>query len=225
MMATMKRASVQRTSTKELISLVEQACLVTKDAATNLLDYIENSSKMALLAVRDCEKELDRMERLVDQKITSAITEVSESDARQLLACLKFIIVLERIGDLTWSVAQRLQALMVRRAADDDHDLAAMARMLDGVLDRVHQGFVKRDLASATWVLQQDPRMDQTYRALYNRHLQGSDRRRREYSTNLLLMAQALERAGDHAKNLGEELFHLVEGRSVRHERKKSQTA
>ena len=74
MMATMKRASVQRTSTKELISLVEQACLVAKDAATNLLDYIENSSKMALLAVRDCEKELDRMERLVDQKITSAIS-------------------------------------------------------------------------------------------------------------------------------------------------------
>jgi phosphate transport system protein len=225
MMATMKRASLQRTSTKELISLVEQACLVAKDAATNLLDYIENSSKMALLAVRDCEKELDRMERLVDQKITSAITEVSESEARQLLACLKFIIDLERIGDLTWSVAQRLQALMVRRAADDDQDLMAMARMLEGVLDRVHQGFVKRDLASATWVLQQDPRMDQTYRALFNRHLQGRDRRRREYSTNLLLMAQALERAGDHAKNLGEELFHLVEGRSVRHERKKSQTA
>ena len=120
MMATMKRASVQRTSTKELISLVEQACLVAKDAATNLLDYIENSSKMALLAVRDCEKELDRMERLVDQKITSAITEVSESEARQLLACLKFIIDLERIGDLAWSVAQRLQALVVRRAADDN---------------------------------------------------------------------------------------------------------
>ncbi len=225
MMATMKRAPLQRNSTKELIFLVEQACLVAKDAATNLLDYIENSSKMALLAVRDCEKELDRMERLVDQKITSAITEVSESEARQLLACLKFIIDLERIGDLTWSVAQRLQALMVRRAAEDDQDLTAMARMLKGVLDRVHQGFVKRDLASATWVLQQDPRMDQTYRALFNRHLQGRDRRRREYSTSLLLMAQALERAGDHAKNLGEELFHLVEGRSLRHERKKSQTA
>lgn len=220
-----RRVPAERNSTKELIAIVEQACLVAKDAATNLLDYIENSSKMALLAVRDCEKELDRMERLVDQKITSAITEVRESEARQLLACLKFIIDLERIGDLTWSVAQRLQALMVRRASEDDHDLIAMARMLQGVLDRVHQGFVGRDLASATWVLQQDRQMDQTYRALFNRHLQGRDRRRREYSTSLLLMAQALERAGDHAKNLGEELFHLVEGRSLRHERKKSQTA
>jgi phosphate transport system protein len=220
-----RRAHEERDSTKELTILVQQACLVAKDAASNLLDYIENSSKMALLAIRDCEKELDRMERQVDQQITGAITGVSESEARQLLACLKFIIDLERIGDLTWSVAQRLQALMARRAAEDTQDLSAMARMLQAVLDRVHQGFVARDLASATWVLQQDPQMDQTYRALFNRHVQGRDRGRREYSTNVLLMAQALERAGDHAKNLGEELVHLVEGRSVRHERKKSQTA
>jgi phosphate transport system protein len=220
-----RRAPAERSSTKELTLLVQQACLVAKDAASNLLDYIENSSKMALLAIRDCEKELDRMERQVDQQITSAITDVSESEARQLLACLKFIIDLERIGDLTWSVAQRLQALMAKRAAEDNEDLSAMARMLHAVLERVHQGFATRDLASATWVLQQDPQMDETYRALFTRHVQGHDRRRREYSTNILLMAQALERAGDHAKNLGEELVHLVEGRSVRHERKKSQTS
>jgi phosphate transport system protein len=180
---------------------------------------------MALLAVRDCEKELDRMERQVDQQITRAITDVSESEARQLLACLKFIIDLERIGDLTWSVAQRLQALTTKRATEDNDDLSAMARMLQAVLERVHQGFATRDLASATWVLQQDPQMDQTYRALFSRHVQGHDRRRRDYSTSILLMAQALERAGDHAKNLGEELVHLLEGRSVRHERKKSQTS
>ena len=40
-------------------------------------------------------------------------------------------------------------------------------------------------------------------------------------TTTVLLMAQAFERAGDHAKNLGEELFHLVEGRSLRHEPKR----
>jgi len=221
----MKRRTQERNSTKALTLLVQQACLVAKDSAANLHDYIENSSKMALLAVKDCEKELDRMERQVDQQITSAITDVSETEARQLLACLKFIIDLERIGDLTWSAAQRLQALVTRLAADDTRDLVAMTQVLQAVLDRVYQGFVSRDLEAATWVLQQDSQMDQTYRALFNRHLQGHDRRKREYSTNLLLMAQALERAGDHAKNLGEELFHLVEGRSLRHERKKSQTA
>src|SRR5579862_889226 len=96
-------------STRALTQLVLQACLVAKDAAFNLRDFIENASNMAFLAVKDCEKELDRMERRIDEEITSAITEVSESEARQLLACLKFIIDLERIGDLAWSVTMRLQ--------------------------------------------------------------------------------------------------------------------
>jgi phosphate transport system protein len=110
---------------------------------------------------------------------------------------------------------------MTRLAEADQADLLAMTQMLKAVLDRIYQGFVGRDLAAATWIMQQDSQMDQTYRSLFNRHLQGHDRRKREYSTNLLFMAQALERAGDHTKNLGEELFHLVEGRSLRHERKK----
>src|ERR1043165_6953091 len=89
----------------ELTKLVLQACLVGKDAAYNLRDFIENSSNMAFISVKDCEKELDRMERRVDEEIPHAITEVTEAEARELLACLKFIIDLERIGDLTCSVA------------------------------------------------------------------------------------------------------------------------
>ena len=65
-----------------------------------------------------------------------------------------------------------------------------------------------------------DSQIDQVCHAVFRRHLESKDRRR-DYSTNLLLMAQAFERAGDHAKNLGEELFHLVEGRSMRHEPKR----
>jgi phosphate transport system protein len=70
--------------------------------------------------------------------------------------------------------------------------------------------------------LKTDPQIDQVCRAVFQRHLESKKDRPRDYSTNLLLMAQAFERAGDHAKNLGEELVHLVEGRSVRHEPKRS---
>lgn len=218
----MKRKRVAETdSTKELSQLVLQACLVAKDSAFNLRDFIENSSNMAFLAVKDCEKELDRMERRIDEEITSAITQVSEPEARELLACLKSIIDLERIGDLTWSVTQRLQKLGSRLSKDDSEDLVTMAQILEKMLDAVHQGFVSRDLESASWVLQTDFQIDQVCHAVFHRHLAAGDRRRRDYSTALLLMAQAFERAGDHAKNLGEELFHLVEGRSMRHEPKR----
>jgi phosphate uptake regulator len=70
-------------------------------------------------------------------------------------------------------------------------------------------------------VLQTASQIDAVCRIVFHRHPASRDPRRREYSTTLLLMAQAFERAGDHTKNLGEELFHLVQGRSMRHEPKR----
>lgn len=206
-------------STRELTGLIQEACLVAKDAAFNLRDFLENSSNMAFIAVKDCEKELDRAERRIDERIPAAITQVSEVEARELLACLKFIIDLERIGDLTWSVTQRLQNLGMKLQKDDRQALIGMAEILEKMLAAIHQGFVNRDLGSADWVLKNDSQIDEACRAVFRRHLESKDRRR-DYSTQLLLMAQAFERAGDHAKNLGEELFHLVEGRTMRHQPK-----
>lgn len=206
---------------RELTSLVREACLVAKDSAFNLHDYIGNSANMAFVAVKDCEKELDRMERRVDEEISSAITQVGEAEARQLLACLKFIIDLERVGDLTWSITQRLQSLGTPLAKDDRKDLLEMAATLEKMLEAVYSGFVRHDLEPARWVLKTDSQIDYVCRSMFRRHLESKERRSREYSTTVMLMAQAFERAGDHAKNLGEELVHLIEGRSVRHEPKR----
>jgi phosphate transport system protein len=218
----MKRGvSREPESTKELTALIRQACLVAKDAAANVKEFVEHSSKMAFLAVKDCEKELDRIERRVDDEISSAITEVTEAEARELLACLKFSTDLERIGDLSWTAAKRLQGVTSALQREDSRDLVQMAQILEEMLARIHQGFVKHDVGAAGWVLQTDARINQTCQAVFRRHLQNTDRRGHEYSTNLLFVAQAFERAGDHAKNLAEEVFHLVEGRSLRHETKR----
>ena len=218
-----KRATSSQPHSTALTRLIEQACLVAKDAAFNVREYIVSSSKMAFLAVKDCEKELDRIERTVDESITSAITEVTEPEARELLACLKFIIDLERIGDLAWRASKRLQSLTASLLDEDSRDLTAMAQTLEKMLDSIHHGFVNRKVESAGWVIQSDALIDTTCRSIFHRHLERPDPRRREYSTNLLFIAQAFERAGDHAKNLAEEVYHLVEGRSVRHELKRRQ--
>ena len=224
MSAARRKAVSELASTRAMTDLVQQSCLVAKDAAFNLRDFLENSSNMASIAVKDCEKELDRMERKIDDGITAAITQVSEAEARELLACLKFIIDLERIGDLAWSVTMRLQHLSSRLQKEDRRDLIAMAEILEKMLENIHQGFVKRELESANWVLKTDTQIDHVCHAVFRRHLENKDRNF-DYSTNLLLMAQAFERAGDHAKNLGEELFHLVEGRSMRHEPKRPRSS
>ena len=63
---------------------------------------------MAFLTVKECERELDQLEREIDEQLPSAITRVGERKARELVACLGFITDLERIGDLVWWIAQRL---------------------------------------------------------------------------------------------------------------------
>ena len=224
MTAARRKSPREADSTREMTSLTEQSCLVAKDAAFNLRDFLENSSNMAFIAVQDCEKELDRTERKIDERITAAITQVSEPEARELLACLKFIIDLERIGDLTWWITRRLQHLPSGLLKDDRRDLIAMADVLEKMLTTIHRGFTQRKLESADWVMKTDPQIDHLCRSVFQRQLEGKDRSR-DYGTDLLLMAQAFERAGDHAKNLAEELFHLVEGRSVRHEPKRSRAS
>ena len=108
----MKRPRKEKSeASKQAIDTTLRACLIAKDAAFNARDYIVTGSRIAFLAVRQCEKELDQIERQVDDATPAAVTQVPEAEARELLACLKFTIDLERIGDLIWSVVQRIHGL------------------------------------------------------------------------------------------------------------------
>ena len=204
-------------STKKMRELAQRACLVAKDSAFNVRDYIENSSNIAYVAVKQCEKELDDIEREIDEGLPAAITEVTESEARQLLACLKFITDLERIGDLLWSGAQRIQDLSTPLPKEDVAVLLEMTGILLHMLEQIYKGFVALDVEPAETVLQNDSDIDQACHAIFRRHLQNPTRRRSADSFKILLIAQAFERAGDHAKNLAEEVVHLVRGHSLRH--------
>lgn len=201
----------------ELTELALRACLIASDAASNTKEFLANSSRLAFLAVRDCEKELDRIEQQIDEQLPAAITDVGELEARELLACLRFSTDLERIGDLLWGVAQRAHNLETRLPKPDLQQLIGILDVLTNMLQQVREGFVKRDLDPASYVLRADREIDQAYKSLFSRHVHSETHRDLKHGADALLMAQALERAGDHATNLAEELFRLIEGRSLRH--------
>jgi len=207
--------------THPLVELALRACLVASDAAFNIQDFLNNSSRMAFLAVRDCEKELDRIEQEIDQRLPGAITDVGELEARELLACLRFSTELERIGDLLWGVCQRVQDLRPRLPKADSQQLIAIVEILQKMLEQIREGFTQRELDPASYVLRADREIDRVYKSFFRRHLQTEDDENMQHHADLLLIAQALERAGDHATNLAEELFRLIEGRSLRHIPKK----
>ncbi len=201
----------------ELTQMALRACLIASDAAFNTKEFLGNSSRLALLAVRDCEKELDRIEQQIDEQLPSAISDVGELEARELLACLRFSTDLERIGDLLWGVAQRAHNLENPLPKSDLQQLIEMLDVLTSMLHKVREGFVDRNLEPASYVLRADREIDQTYKSLFRRHVHREGKKNIGPGADAILMAQALERAGDHATNLAEELFRLIGGRSLRH--------
>jgi phosphate transport system protein len=219
-------SAVQSTASRSmgadnLSQLALKACLIARDAAFNVRDLLTSSSRMAFLAIKDCEKELDLIERQIDERLPAAITRVNEHRARQLLSSLKSTTDLERIGDLVMSVAMRFQARTAKIPASDVRQLVEMSSVLREMLDLIHKGFSTLDLECARKVLQMDKEIDRVCHSLFQTHLAENVPQGDTSGFEILLMAQALERAGDHTTNLAEDLYSLIEGRSLRHVPKK----
>ena len=202
----------------DLLRLGTHACAVARDAVMNLAEGLATSSSLAFLSVKECETELDEIDRYVDERIADELIAASPKRVKELLACLKFVLDLERIGDLVLSIVARARAYGNQLSLEDRNDLHDMCRILEQMLTLVHQANAMRNVQPALAAHRLDGEMDQLRTRIYSRQV---TRKMRDValSMEVFLMAQALERAGDHAKNLAEEVCHLVEGRTMRHNR------
>src|SRR6202790_2981944 len=127
------------------------------------------------------------------------------------------MISLERIGDLLLSFANSAQAAAGRIDSDDTRDLTRMATILEKMLTDIGGAFSNRDVAKAIDVLRADAEMDRLRNLIFLRHIENPENVPRQASLQVIFMTQSLERAGDHAKNLAEEVCHVVSGHTVRH--------
>jgi len=200
-----------------LIRRTVEACQLAREAAAIAAEGIATGSMSRLNAIRKCEKDLDAIDAEIDSGVTTAIAQVSEEDARQLLACMKLMIGLERIGDLLLSFASSAQAAAGRLDSGDARDLTQMATLLEKMLADVGNSFSDRDVKKAVDVLRADAEMDRLRNLIFLRHIENPENIARQASLQVIFMTQSLERAGDHAKNIAEEVCHFVSGRSVRH--------
>ena len=141
-----------------------------------------------------------------------------------MLACLKCITDLERIGDLIMSVAQRAQSRTCPIPSADARHLVQMTVTLQGMLDEIYRGFHSLDVENARKVLRVDSELDHICHSMFQKHLADRATQNDPLHFEVLLMAQALERAGDHVKNLAEELYALIEGHTRRHPPKRNAT-
>ena len=202
---------------EQIVALTLKAIQLAKSAVAHAIDGLAQKSSAPFMAVNKCEQELDRLDREVDDRVTHAVIRATAPEAGELLACMKFMIDLERIGDLVSSFGGCAQAIGSRVEMDDVKDLIHMATVLEQMLVDIHEAFSTRDLDRVVGVLRADALIDRIRNLVFIRHVENNEGTAGPEGIHVLFMAQSLERAGDHTKNLAEEVCHLVTGKTMRH--------
>jgi phosphate transport system protein len=171
----------------------------------------------------------DQLQREIEEKaiLTIARRQPMAVDLREIVAALRLANDLERIGDLAKNIAKRVVALngdfppqkLIRGV---EHIADLVLEQLKDVLD----SYAQRDLAKAIAVWNGDDKIDAMYTSLFRELLtyMMEDPRNITFCTHLLFCAKNIERMGDHATNIAETVYYMVEGRALIDERPKGDT-
>lgn len=164
---------------------------------------------------------IDRDENDVDELALQilATRQPVASDLRFITMSLKFVVDLERIGDLASGIAKR--ALELNRLPDlaPRVDLASLAQLVQKNLHAALDSFVKKDADRATAVITADVEIDKLNASLFAELIAhvATDPATVTRVLPLTSVCRYLERIGDHVKNLAEEVVYMVKATDVRH--------
>ena len=140
-------------------------------------------------------------------------------DLRAIVAAVKINTDLERVGDLAINIAEAATRYLKHPPVKELIDIPRMATIAQGMLRDALDAYVRRDTGMAQAVLNEDDALDalktQVFRELLTYML--SDPSKIEPALDLILISRHLERIGDHATNVAEDVIFMVTARDVRH--------
>jgi phosphate transport system protein len=141
-------------------------------------------------------------------------------DLRAIVAAVKINTDLERVGDLAVNIAEAVRRSLRHAAVKELIDIPRMATIAQEMLRDALDAFVRRDTVLAKAVLDKDDTLDalksQVFRELLTYMLQ--DPATIEPALDLILISRHLERVGDHATNVAEDVIFMVSAKDVRHQ-------
>lgn len=141
-------------------------------------------------------------------------------DLRLMITVIKTITDLERIGDEAAKIARMAKLIhSAGRLHMPRMDLSHVADRAVGILRKSLDAFARLDVAEAMDALKQDSAVDDEFRAIMRQLItfMMEDPRTISRSLEILFIAKAVERIGDHSKNMAEYVIYMVKGRDVRH--------
>ncbi|MEM7101380.1 MAG: phosphate signaling complex protein PhoU [Pseudomonadota bacterium] len=172
--------------------------------------------------VRDNESRLNQMEVELDDHCVSIIAkrQPTAGDLRIVVSVMKTITDLERIGDEADRIAQMALSVAKSEVPEDQYaDFRSMADKVSRSLNRALDAFARLDVESALRVIEEDQDIDSAYGQMVRQciEIMRDESEQIEHTMSLIWAARALERVGDHAKNMAEYVIYQVKGLDVRH--------
>ena len=173
--------------------------------------------------VIETEARVNAMEIEIDRELSSIIArrQPTARDLRLLIAISKTTANLERVGDEANKIARMVKSIIESGSARalPSTELRIAADLASGLLRKALDAFARLDTAAALSILKDDDLIDKEFDGFVRKLVtyMMEDPRTISASLDLLFLAKAIERIGDHAKNIAEFIIYIVKGADVRH--------
>ncbi|KQW56986.1 phosphate signaling complex protein PhoU [Variovorax sp. Root411] len=173
--------------------------------------------------VMETEHRVNAMEIDIDRELSSIIArrQPTARDLRLLIAISKTTANLERVGDEANKIARMVKSIIESGSARQlpTTELRIAADLASGLLRTALDAFARLDTAAALSILKDDDLIDKEFDGFVRKLVtyMMEDPRTISASLDLLFLAKAIERIGDHAKNIAEFIIYIVKGADVRH--------
>ena len=174
--------------------------------------------------VIETEDRVNQMEVDIDRELSSVIArrQPTARDLRLLMAISKTTANLERVGDEARRIARMVLSIVDKGGAARTlpaSELRVAADLASAQLRKVLDAFARLDTAAAVAIMKEDDLLDKEFDGFVRKLItyMMEDPRTISASLDLLFVAKAIERIGDHAKNIGEFIIYVVKGADVRH--------
>jgi len=202
---------------KKLLSL---SAIVEDTVYRAVKSLRERDGKLAQWVI-EIDNEIDEREVDIEEECQKilALHQPVAHDLRFIIAVLKINAELERIGDATVNIAERVKFFVTEEQIDIPFDFPGMAQKAQAMLHKSLDALVQLDAALAYEVIQADDEVDAINREMYGQIEECIQRDPVRVDTyiHLLGIAHHIERIGDHASNIAEDVIYLIEGTIVRH--------
>jgi phosphate transport system protein len=206
-------------------SVAQMGGLAEAQFANAIEAISKRDGKLAEAAIGSDER-VDRIQQTIEEHALKllALRQPMAIDLRATLAAIKIANELERIGDLAKNIGKRALVLNREPPIRLTQSLTRMGRQSLAQLKMVLDAYSDRDAEAARNVWRHDEEIDELYNSLFRELLtyMMEDPRTIGLCTHLLFVAKNIERAGDHATNIAETVYHMVTGTFMRIDRPKA---